>query len=124
MATRVSLVDTLMRARAHERAHTHPSMGPRLVHVDNVLQHSVVQQEAVHGTVAALDKHVLETALVKALDARFAPVAAAEELDVGVRVVGKHVDDFVVEAFVEVVAVFEVDLADFGLVCRFPGQWL
>lgn len=76
----------------------------------------MVQQETVHGTVAALDEHFLKAVLVEALDARFAPVTAAKELDVGVRVVGEHVNDFVVEAFVEVVAVLEVNFPDLGLV--------
>lgn len=69
-----------------------------------------------HGTVAALDEGVLESALVQPLDAFFSPIARAEKLDVRVRVVGKHVDYFVVEALVEVVAILEVDLADFCLV--------
>jgi hypothetical protein len=39
-------------------------------------------------------------------------------------VVGEHVDDFVVEAFVEVVAVFEVGFADFGLLWKGrEGGW-
>lgn len=70
-----------------------------------------------YWSVAALDKGVLEPALVQPLDAFFAAVARPEELDVRVRVVGKHVDYFVVEALVEIVAVLEVDLAYFRLVC-------
>lgn len=69
-----------------------------------------------YGPVAALDEGVLESALVQPLDAFFAAIARSQELDIRVRVVGKHVDYFVVEALVEVVAVLEVDFADFCLV--------
>lgn len=117
VAARVHLVDALVRAGAHEGAHAHPRVRARLVDVDNVLQHGMVQQKAVHGPVAALDKHLLEPALVQSLDAGLASVAAPQELDVRIGVVGKHVDHFIVEALVEVVAVFEVHFADLGLVC-------
>lgn len=69
-----------------------------------------------HGPVAALDEGVLEPALIQPLDAFFAAIARSKELDVRVRVVGKHVDYLVVEALVEIVAILEVDLADFCLV--------
>lgn len=92
VAARVVLLDALVRARLHERAHAAPGVRARLVDVDNVLHHDVVQQPAVHRSVAALDEALLEPALVEALDARFAAVAGAEELDVGVGVVGEHVN--------------------------------
>lgn len=76
----------------------------------------MVEQEAVDGTVAAGDEGLGEALLVEALDAGFAEVARAEELDEGVGAVGEEVDYFVVEAFVEVVAVFVVGFADFGFV--------
>lgn len=76
----------------------------------------MVEQKAVDGTVAAGDKDLGEAFLVEALDAGFAEVARAEELDKGVRAVGEEVDYFVVETFVEVVAVFVVGFADFSFV--------
>lgn len=69
-----------------------------------------------YGPVAALDKGVLEPALVQPLDAFFAAVARPEEFDVRVWVVCKHVHYFVVKALVEIVAILEVDLAYFRLV--------
>lgn len=116
VAAWMRLIDTVVGAGAHDGAHAHPGVAGVGVDIDNVLHHGVVQQEAVHGAVAALDKGGLEAALVEAADACFPAVARAQELDVGVWVVGKQVDDFIVEAFVQVVAVLVVCLADFGLV--------
>jgi len=53
----------------------------------------VVEQEAVHGAVAAGDEGVLEAADVQTTDAFFAAVARAEKFDVSVGVVGEEVDD-------------------------------
>lgn len=83
------------------------------------MQHDVVEQEAVDGTVAAGDKGLGEAFLVETLDAGFAEVARAEELDEGVGAVGEEVDYFVVETFVEVVAVFMMGFADFSFVWMF-----
>lgn len=69
-----------------------------------------------HGAVAALDEGVLEPALVQPLDTLLPTVARSEKLDIRVRVIGEHVDYFIVEALVEVVAILEVDLAYFRLV--------
>lgn len=77
----------------------------------------MVEQEAVDGPVAPRDEVGLEAPRVQAAHAGFAAVAAAEELDDGVGVVGEEVDDLLVQALVEVVAVFVVELADFGFVC-------
>lgn len=73
------------------------------------------------GPVAPRDEVGLEAPRVQAAHAGFAAVAAAEELDDGVGVVGEEVDDLFVQALVEVVAVFVVELADFGFVCGVSG---
>ena len=73
------------------------------------------------GTVPAGDKGLGEALLVETRDAGFAEVAGPEELDEGVGPVGEEVDDFVVETFVEVVAVFVVGFADLGFVCCWWG---
>lgn len=91
VAPRVRLVDALVRAGRHEGAHAHPGVRPGAVDVDNVLHHGVVEEEAVDGPVAALDEEVLEPAQVQPPDARLAAVPRAEELDVGVGVVGEEV---------------------------------
>lgn len=93
MAPRVRVLDSLMRPRRHERPHAHPRVRPRGIHIDNILQHGVVQQKAVNGPVAPCDEIGLETALVEPLNAGFAAVAGAEKLDVGVGVVGEEVYD-------------------------------
>jgi len=111
------ILDALVRAGLHQSAHAAPGVRSGGIDVDDVLHHDVVEEPAVDGTVAALDEVLLEAALVEALDALLAAVARSEKLDVGVRVVREHVDDFVVEAFVEVVAILEMRLADFGFVC-------
>lgn len=116
MTPRVYLIDTLVGARAHEGPHAHPRVGSGLVHVDDILQHGMVQQKAVHWAITTLDKQLLKTTLVETFYPCFATVATTQELDIGVRMIGKHVDDFVVEAFVEVVAIFEVGFADFGFI--------
>lgn len=118
VAARVVGLDGLVRAGLHERAHAAPRVRARGVHVDDVLRHDVVEQPALDGAVATGDKVLLEPVLVEPLDAGFAAPARAEEFHVGVGVVGEHVDDFVVEALVEVVAVFEVGFADFGFLWR------
>lgn len=87
------------------------------VDIHDILHHDVIEEESVHGAIAALDEHILEPALVQPLHAFLAPVARPEELDVRVRVVGEHVDNFIVEAFVEVVAILEMGLADLCLIC-------
>lgn len=110
------LVDRIVCTGAHEGTHSDPGVRSSRIDVHDILHHNVVQQEPVYGAVAALDESVLEPALVQPLDAFFAAIARAEKLDVRVWVVGKHVDYFVVEALVEVVAILEVDFADFCLV--------
>lgn len=116
MTSWVCLVDRIVSPSAHEGPHAYPSVRSSGIHVHDILHHDVVEEEPVYGAVAALDEGVLEPALVQPLDAFFAAIARAEKLDVRVWVVGKHVDHFVVEAFVEVVAILEVDFADFCLV--------
>lgn len=93
MSPRVRLVHALMRTSTHERPHTDPRVCSGGVHIDNILHHGVVEQEAVYGAITSLDKEVLESALVETFDACFAAVAGAEEFYVGVWVVCKEVDD-------------------------------
>lgn len=116
MTSWVCLVDRIVSPSAHEGPHAYPSVRASGIHVHDILHHDVVEEEPVYGAVAAFDESVLEPALIQPLDPFFTAIARPEKLDVRVRVVGKHVDYFIVEALIEIVAILEVNLADFRLV--------
>lgn len=94
VTTRVLFLDTLVSTGGHQGAKSAPSMG-LCVTVDYVLEHRVIQQESIDGTVAASDKILLEASLVQTADASLASVARAEKLDISVGMVGEHVDNLV-----------------------------
>lgn len=113
VAAWVCLVDRVVSPGLHESAHAAPGVCARGVNVHDVLTHNMVKEEPVDGPVAPFDEDVLEAALIQPLHTFFPPVARAEKLDVRVRVVGEHVDNFVVEALVEIVTILEMGLAHF-----------
>ena len=89
--------------------------------VDDVLQLRVVEQEAVDRAVVVVGEALAEAVDVEPPDAFLAFPHAAEEAHFAI--VGEQVDDLVVHAFVDQVAVEELQLAHVEFVLA-PGQAL
>ena len=70
----------------------------------------MVEQIALNRAVVAVGEILAESAAVEAARAFLAAEDAADEVDLAI--VGKQVDHFVIEALVEVVAVFVLEIAD------------
>ena len=75
----------------------------------------MVQKKAMDRAVTTFHKGCRETIDEQSFDAFFALESAIEELDVCVWVIGEEVEDFLVQTFVQVIAVFVMEFADFGL---------
>lgn len=130
--TRVRVLDALVRAGGHHASESALGTGAFGVDVDDALDLGVIEEETVDWPVAAVHEGLREAADVEAADAVLAIVAAAEELNAGVRVVGVEVDNLepsvantatcngaahlLVQALVEIVAVLVLQLAHFLLV--------
>lgn len=69
-----------------------------------------------NGAIATVDESRSKALEVESRYARFLAVAAADEFYECVGVVGEKVYNFLVKAFVEVVAIFEVEFLDFSFV--------
>lgn len=101
-------------ARLHQRPEAALGRGARavrggggVVDVHDALHLRVVEEEAVDGAVAPAGEDPGEAAGIETGDALLPQVAAAEELDVGLRVVGEEVGDLVQR--------LAIDLSDRGL---------
>jgi len=131
-APRVCVLDALMGARRHHAAEATFRASALVVHVDDALDLGVIEQEAVHRAITAGHEGLGEAIDVEPLHALFAIVAATEELDARVRMIGVQLSNLVssakgdgighwashllVQALVEIVAVLVLELANFLLI--------
>lgn len=88
-ASWVGLCNALVRASGHDCAHPAPCPRASVVNVNDVLQHSVVEEEAVDGPIASRNEGVSETSDIEATGSFFSFVAAAEEFNVCIGVICK-----------------------------------
>jgi hypothetical protein len=95
---RVRVLDALVGTGRHHAAETALCTCTLGVHVDDALDLRMVEQEAVYRAIAAGHKCFGEAANVETLHAFFAIVAAAEELNARVRMVGIEVGNLVLLA--------------------------
>ncbi len=79
-------------------------------HIDDILQLQVIQQKSVHWTVVAAGEVLAEPLDVQATQASLALEHTAHEMHLAAG--GEQIDDFLVEALVEVIPVGELQLAD------------
>lgn len=86
-AARMRVLDALVCARSHHAAKAPFGTCAVIADVNNALNLRMVEEKAVDGSIAALDKSVGKTSDIQALHPFFAIVTTAEELDTAVRVV-------------------------------------
>jgi hypothetical protein len=86
--------------------------------VDEVLQHHVIKQVTFHRPVVAAGEVLAETVAIKTAGAGLGAEDATDEVDL--TIVGEQVHHLVIEALVEVVPVFELQVADGLRVLQLP----
>jgi hypothetical protein len=101
--TWVRVLDAFVGAGGHHAAEATLRSRAVCVDIDDALHLRVVEEEAVNGPIAASYEGFREAADVETLDSLFAMVAASEELDARVRMVGVELGNLLTSAsdFVE-----------------------
>ena len=100
----------VMASGLHEDAHAGVCRFAIGRDVDDVLEDHVVEQVTLNRAVMAVGEDLAESAAVEAPRAFLAAEDPSQEVDLAI--VGIQVDRFVIEALVQVVAVFELEIAD------------
>ena len=100
----------VMTAGLHEDAEARVGEFAVRRNVDDVLQHHVIEQVALHGSVVPTGEVLVEAVAIETAGAGLAAEDAADEVDLAI--VGEQIHDFVVQALVEVVAVLVLEVAD------------
>ena len=100
----------VMTAGLHEDAEARVGEFAVRRNVDDVLQHHVIEQVALHGSVVPTGEVLAEAVAIETAGAGLAAEDAADEVDLAI--VSEQVHHFVVEALVEIAPVLKLKVAD------------
>jgi hypothetical protein len=87
------VLDAFMGPGAHESSEATAGSCPVAGDVDYVLHLGVIEEEAMDGAISSVYKAFCETTKIKPLHSVLASVPPSNELDEGVGIVGKEIDD-------------------------------
>lgn len=92
-ASGVGILDALVGSSTHECTEASLSMVSIGRHVDDVLHLGVVEEEAVDRAVTSFYEVACESSDIKSLNSLSTPVTASNELNEGIRIVRKKIDN-------------------------------